>query len=425
MKYCLLLLFIVLPFTLWSQEEISGKVVSEKGNPVVNASVYIPNTSIGTFTNASGEFVLGRLPRGNFKLAVSAINYETAIRNIPRGLRQVKQIIRLKSKVDELQEVVIRQYDKEGWKKWGDLFINAFIGESSYAQDCQIMNKDAVRFIKVSGTDVIRAYAAEPLIIENKSLGYQLKTELADFEYNLKSNEVDYQIYTFFTPMEGAEADKKKWKQNREKVYNYSLMRFMRSLYDSTSREEGYEIHIIEHKANAEKERVQELYKTAMAEQQAGGDKSAAQGKNAAKMIEKNWRKDSVRYYRKILQQEDRAKKVHPEVLEATRIVQKTDSGTVILSFDQTLQVTNRKLKEPVEYINYRTGVKSNTRLDDAMQQQVTSDAPYTELSLTQQIPVEINGNGYFNNIDLFINGFWGWWEKMAVKLPYEYSPDE
>ena len=426
MKYWILFLIQLTSLSISAQEQVGGKVVSEKGNPLAGASVFIPNTSIGTTTDKNGEFVLLKLPRGNFKIAASFINYETVIKNIPNALRGIKHIIRLKPKAAELDEVVIRQYDKEGWKKWGGLFIASFIGESAYAQDCDIVNKDIIRFIHVANSNIIRAYAAEPLMIENKSLGYRLKVELSDFQYDLSRSEVDYQVYTFFTPMEGTTDDIKKWKGNRETAYQFSLMRFMRSLYDSSYEDKGYEIRLIEKKPNEEKQRILDLYKMAMDELKASGDDKKLQGKNFERLAEKKFKRDSVKYYHRILQQEDKVKKFHQELLPTNRFITTTDSGTVIFGFDQSLQVINRKLKEPIEYYNYRNNIpQSNTKLDEQLRGQVKPDPPLTELTLTQQIPVEINENGYFNNIDLFINGFWGWWEKIAVKLPYEYTPDE
>ena len=73
-----------------AQEQVAGKVVTEKGNPLAGASVFIPNTSIGTVTDKNGEFVLNRLPKGNFKLVASFVNYTTVVKNVPRGLRSTK-----------------------------------------------------------------------------------------------------------------------------------------------------------------------------------------------------------------------------------------------------------------------------------------------------------------------------------------------
>jgi hypothetical protein len=47
-------LLLLLPVTLFSQHTLTGKVVSEKQQPLQNASVFISNTTLGTVTNAQG-----------------------------------------------------------------------------------------------------------------------------------------------------------------------------------------------------------------------------------------------------------------------------------------------------------------------------------------------------------------------------------
>jgi len=416
LKYVLFLLQVIFCIVLNAQDVLSGKVVTEKGNPLAGASVFIPNTSIGTINDKNGEFILNRLPRGNFKLVASFINYTSVVKNVPRGLRSLKQIIRLKPKTEELNEVVVRQYDKDGWNKWGALFISAFIGTSSYAKNCNIINRDDVKFIKQASSNILKAYALKPLIIENTALGYSLSVELSDFRSDLSRNEVDYQVYTFFTELKGSKNDVKRWKKNRRKVYEYSLMRFMRSLYDSSYKDKGYEVRLLERTFNAEKQRVQQLY--------------AAAGNNGKQLSDEKAEtllpKDSLAYYRKILKQDDWFYRLHNEILSPAQFITRTDSGTIILNFNGSLQVINSKLKEPDEYYNYRTSVPNENEANKLYAKaNVARESPATELTLTEQIPIEVNDNGFFTNIDLFMNGFWGWWEKMGVKLPYEYDPDE
>ena len=84
------------------------------------------------------------------------------------------------------------------------------------------------------------------------------------------------------------------------------------------------------------------------------------------------------------------------------------------------MQITYIKVKEPVEYAAYKNKQYPDVNTPESAMQRVY---PNTELTLTQGIPVEINESGYFNNIDLFMYGFWGWWERIATKLPYEYEP--
>jgi hypothetical protein len=43
-----------------------------------------------------------------------------------------------------------------------------------------------------------------------------------------------------------------------------------------------------------------------------------------------------------------------------------------------------------------------------------------------QNRPVTLFANGsYFAGSNLSLSGFWGWWEKIAIMLLYDYEPEE
>ena len=80
-------------------------------------------------------------------------------------------------------------------------------------------------------------------------------------------------------------------------------------------------------------------------------------------------------------------------------------------------------MKEPEEYAAFKSENNHRDKLSDVVNDaNKTSKFPVTELSVQQAMPVTIYENGYFTNTDLLMDGFWGWWEKMATKLPYEYN---
>ena len=109
----------------------------------------------------------------------------------------------------------------------------------------------------------------------------------------------------------------------------------------------------------------------------------------------------------------------------------KNDGKYVALKFKDQIQVTYKKIKEPEEYYNFRNQAALNTSAVDLHSTDIAANElvmpqknnPYTELQLTKNIPVELSVSGYINNTNLYMNGFWGWWEKVATKLPYDYQP--
>ena len=419
-----LIIFLWFPAIALCQDKILGKVLSNKGEALHGASVFISNTTIGTTTNANGEFVLEHLPAGSINLTVSFVGYEVTTVLIAKDMRSKHYLIQLQPKSNELKAVIIGNYDKRGWKKWGTTFINAFIGTSAYAKDCSIANKDVIRFIYNDKTKQLHAYADEPLLIENAALGYHIAVTLADFSYETITGIVDYQVYSLFTEMEGTDDQELQWKTNREKVYAYSLLHFMRALYNQNLKNEGFQVRVIESMPNSEKQRVQELYKSKFITIKETLKDAVANDIIINKEIEKLFTKDSLAYYKEVLTQEDRTSNMHIELKSFKDIASRTDSNTVIFHFNDYLQVTYSKAKEPKEYVKFKNklyidrNIITSTDMKDVFQ-----GYPSTTLSLTQGIPLEIAENGYFINIDLFMDGFWGWWEKMATTLPYEYEP--
>jgi hypothetical protein len=415
--------FLFIQYSAVCQNTIRGKVVSDKGLPLAGASLFIPSTTIGAITNKDGEFVVQNIPVSSFKLAVSFVGYQVSIQNISPALQKERIIIYLKPKSDELSNVVIRNYERNGWDKWGKVFISEFIGESAFAQHCSILNKDVIKFVFLAENKELRAYATEPLIVDNTALGYRILVELIYFKCYTNRHEADYKMFTFFTPLNGNEDEIVAWKQNRELAYSLSLMHFMRSLFTGNIKQEGFDIRMLYRKWNVEKKRVLSIYNDGIKAVKDSLGKVRTNDKEIEKMVEKRIKKDSVKLYRRILDQEDWTENIDNEKMGVKQIIRHTDTGTAILHFPNYLHVAYKRKKEPSEYFNFRNQVATmGDRLPATSIKSMVKDWPKTVLKLTEDIPIEISESGYFNNSNLMLDGFWGWWEKLATKLPYEYN---
>ncbi|MFV8225936.1 TonB-dependent receptor, partial [Christiangramia aquimixticola] len=74
----LLLFFTTANITLYSQNDLSGKITDvNTGESVFSASVYFPALEKGAVTGDNGEFLIKNLPKGTFKLVVSSIGYSS------------------------------------------------------------------------------------------------------------------------------------------------------------------------------------------------------------------------------------------------------------------------------------------------------------------------------------------------------------
>ena len=68
-----------------AQTAVRGKVVSDKGEPVIGAAVIVQNTSVGTVTDIDGRFSID-LPDGGETLVVSCLGFADAV--VPVGGEQ-------------------------------------------------------------------------------------------------------------------------------------------------------------------------------------------------------------------------------------------------------------------------------------------------------------------------------------------------
>src|SRR5215208_1787976 len=138
MKKIFLLAFIFISFSSFSQKLLKGIVIDpEKNKSIPSASVFLNNTSIGTKTNEEGRFELF-IPDGKHELIISSIGYKTYNQPINGSELPESVTIRLLTKADEMERVVVEPYEKDGWEKWGRFFIESFIGLSNNASNCKI-----------------------------------------------------------------------------------------------------------------------------------------------------------------------------------------------------------------------------------------------------------------------------------------------
>lgn len=88
--------------------------------------------------------------------------------------------------------------------------------------------------------------ASEPLLIENRALGYNIKYALDSFTHEYGTEVSLYSGYPLFEEM-SAENDLQynNWKEARAKAYTGSILHFMRSIYNRTLKEEGFEIQFL------------------------------------------------------------------------------------------------------------------------------------------------------------------------------------
>lgn len=259
----LLLTFFISP-AVFGQFKLSGKVIdSSSREPLYGASVFCQNTTSGTTTNKDGEFSL-KLSPGGYELIISFTGYqnkEIRISNNDNNSLQIEMIKEEKS----MGEVVIRSSNevKDGWEKYGKFFLENFIGSTPNATQSTLQNPDAIHFYYYKKSEKLKVLATEPILISNKALGYNLRYQLDSFMYYYKTQISSYRGYCFFSEMEGNFQDQKAWSENRKKAYYGSKLQFMRSYYDSTLNENGFEVALLDEHNRTKFNIIKDPYDTA------------------------------------------------------------------------------------------------------------------------------------------------------------------
>ncbi|TAF91674.1 MAG: carboxypeptidase-like regulatory domain-containing protein, partial [Bacteroidetes bacterium] len=124
--------------TTMAQIRISGTVVdaANKG-PVAAASVFISNTSKGTVTQKNGSFELVLTAAGSYDVVFQCIGYTTQVKSIMVKASIDSLFVQLQPAENQLQEVIVRSADANGWTKYGDFFLEQFIGKHPAAAYCK------------------------------------------------------------------------------------------------------------------------------------------------------------------------------------------------------------------------------------------------------------------------------------------------
>jgi hypothetical protein len=402
----------------YGQVRIKGKVVQAPGGqPLANASIYIAHSSVGVASGEQGEFVITLPGKGRFQLVISHIGFETQVETITGSSPEKYYLVTLKEKEKELPAVVVDAYDKNGWKNWGHLFLTSFVGTTEYSSKCELLNKDAVKFRYSKTNNELVVSAGEPLVFENKALGYLIEVDLVKYRYSLQRKYLFYEIYPFFKALpETSAGDMKRWKKHRLDAYYGSQMHFFRSLFNDSYAGEGFELRQSVKRDIPELDRIERFY-------QSYADST---GRIPVAQIEKTLPADTVTYYHKIWLLRDSAIVLQPGLIAGKDIMQLRDSTTGLLSFPLQLYVTYAKKKEPIEYLYY-TGAATRGRpmLTSRSAGPTEPGYPASTLELTKGIPVEIYRNGSVYNSNLLVNGFFSWWDKIATLLPLDYIPGE
>ena len=233
------LIYCLFPFTLAGQRYISGRVTDvEDGVPIPAVTVFIANTTVGTTTDADGYYKLMLPSEGFFQLSVSHVGYQSFIKEIESGNMSITLDIAMHNrKLDEVvvsKKVRFRQKDIK-------LFFNTLLGQNPSKRSIQILNPENVYYFYNSETQVLTVSCREPLQIVNYETGYYIHYILNHFTHNYSTKITDWSNQYSFAELKADNIRQEyNWELKRQKIYNISLVKFIKALYNNSLHNEGF-----------------------------------------------------------------------------------------------------------------------------------------------------------------------------------------
>ena len=380
--YWFVAFIVLLSHTSWAQLTLQGHVFSGKNQePMPFATVFLAGTTKGTLTDEKGHFTLTNVPSGKFDLIVSFVGFAT-LKTVVQTQDQKAYRFILKPLENELDAVTVKAHRRgQDWSKQIALFTDNFIGITANASQCRLLNPKALLF--EDSPLMLIATAQEPLLIENKALGYRLKFQLEKFSYEYGQQKIAYEghpLFELMTPKDQQQADT--WRENRRKAYQGSVMHFMRALYRKQLVQEGFVIQKVVEKSTRSGER---------------------------RLI--GLPTDTTLFFPSLTNPQ---KKMGLPMASYKIILDtlKSTPDQPVIAFPGWIQVIYALKREPYTYQRFREISEDKY---DIIPQRSFIRMLYPSVS--------IESSGRFDLQGIFFEGYWTW-ELMAESLPTDYDPD-
>jgi CarboxypepD_reg-like domain len=225
---------------------VKGIVVDDSTNaPLPFANIFIANSTIGTVADIDGKYQLNKVPYGIHQIVGSIVGYTPQIITISMIDTKEKVIeFRLKPRNVQFSSIDVEGSDPKEWKRNLQKFIEQFLGTTSNASQCKLLNPEVLDFAGDEMTSEFTATVSEPLIIENKALGYRLHYYLKYFQMT-KEKLRFFGIANYVQLHADSAEEIERWKINRQNAYKGSLRHFISTLFNKNSKEEGFQVRSI------------------------------------------------------------------------------------------------------------------------------------------------------------------------------------
>jgi len=254
--YCIALLIIALQAVCYAQNKgmnlstprtISGCITdAETGEPVIGASVFIANTTLGALTDLKGNYRFTIPGEGSYQLVVSHVGYQPVFKDIAPGNTSVEMNVSLLYKA--MDAVVVEQKIKAR-RTDINLFWKTILGKPPSKKTLYPINPEEVFFFYHSKTRILKVTCRVPIQIINNELGYLITIILDSFTHDYNNGVSSWNYKYMFNELKPQDQKQNRvWEENRQKVYKVSLTNFIKSLHNNILYDNGFVLTYLDKK---------------------------------------------------------------------------------------------------------------------------------------------------------------------------------
>ncbi len=229
----------IIPLTSSGQRYVSGHITDAgDGEPIPGAGVFIANTTVGTTTDADGNYKLKIPGEGSYRLVISHVAYQPVFRDIETG--KASTVLDVAMKTHEMGEVVVST-DVRFRNRDIDLFWRTILGKRPSKETIYATNPETVYYYYNSKTRILKVTCRVPLQIINNETGYQIQYVLNYFIHDYNTQTVSWEGQCMFEELEPKNYRQKSvWEENRKKAHCVSIASFAKALYNNSLMESGF-----------------------------------------------------------------------------------------------------------------------------------------------------------------------------------------
>lgn len=222
---------------------IQGRVMdAETNHPIPKVNVFLSGTTIGTSTDGTGKYTIkDSIPKGRYSLVFSHVKYGTDAQAIEINAPRIFNInMALVPRKGTLNEVTIKGKKDRTREKYLKTFKREFLGTSSAAYNCKILNPWVIDIKELN--DTLYASSEKEIIVENPILGYKIHCLLKSFS-NV-GYQTSYNGYYRFEKLKAKNSKKSnKWYKKRLSTFYGSFRHFVCALLYERVKKDGFELY--------------------------------------------------------------------------------------------------------------------------------------------------------------------------------------